>query len=87
MLSGYRGQFHYNGLDWDAPHEYPDVEQVNPGDTVKAYLAFMRPGMHFKNIYEGMEFLVREGSRTVGKGTIVKILDLETSVKRNKLNR
>ena len=81
VFSNYRPQFYYNGHDWDAPQTYPDVEQVNPGDTVRAYLGFLSPKEHFGKIYIGMEFLIREGARTVGKGVITKIKDLEQSAK------
>ena len=80
--SDYRPQFYYNGQDWDAPHEYPDVEKVNPGETVRAYLAFLSPQEHLGIIYVGMEFLVREGARTVGKGKVTKIIELEQSAAR-----
>jgi translation elongation factor EF-Tu-like GTPase len=79
----YRPQFYYDGHDWDAPHEYPDVEQVNPGDTVRAYLAFLSPHEHLGKLYVGKEFLIREGARTVGRGKITKILELEDSAKRH----
>lgn len=82
-FSGYRGQFFYEGMDCDAVQEYPDVEEVMPGETVRAYLAFLSPNLHYKKVYEGMTFLVREGERTVGKGTVTKIIDLEESAKCN----
>ncbi|WP_412970788.1 hypothetical protein [Glaciecola sp. MF2-115] len=81
VFSGYRGQFYYDGLDFDARQEYPDVETVKPGETVRTYLAFMSPKLHHKKLYEGMEFLVREGAKTVGKGTVTKVIDLEKSAK------
>jgi len=71
-FNDYRPQFYYNGHDWDAPHEYPDVQQVNPGDTVRAYLAFLSPHEHVGKVHVGMEFLIREGTRTVGKGKVTK---------------
>ena len=80
--SNYRPQFYYNDHDWDAPHIYPDVERVNPGDTVRAYLGFLSPKEHWGKLYVGMKFLIREGSRTVGRGVITKILELEQSAKR-----
>ena len=40
-LSGYRPQFHYNGHDWDALHNYGEVTEVHPGETVTAYLTFL----------------------------------------------
>lgn len=75
VYSGYRPQFSYNDIDWDAEHEYPDVAVVNPGDAVRTYLRFFRPEAHFGMIYVGMPFRIREGSRTVGEGTITSIVD------------
>ena len=79
VFDNYRPQFYYAGGDWDAPHEYPDVEQVNPGDTVRAYLCFLSPHAHLGKIYPGMAFLIREGPRIVGYGSVLKIMDLERS--------
>ena len=75
-FSGYRPQFYYDGMDWDAIQEYPDVEQVLPGQTVRTLLTFSRPQVHFGRVVEGMEFLVREGQRTVAHGRVTKILAL-----------
>ncbi len=85
-LNGYRPQFFYYGKDWDAPHEYPDVEKVNPGDTVRAFLGFLSPQEHVNKIHVGMEFLIREGSKTVGRGVVIKILALVESAKRDTLS-
>lgn len=82
----YRPQFYYNSGDWDAQHEYPDVEEVKPGETVRVFLAFMSPQEHLGKIHVGMEFLIREGARTVGRGKITEILELETSAKRHATN-
>ncbi len=81
VASGYRGQFYYDGNDWDAPQTFIDVEKVLPGETVKIYLGFLSPEEHFGKIYEGMPFEVREGARTVAKGIVTKIIDLEQSAK------
>lgn len=86
-FDGYRPQFYYDGHDWDAHQSYPDVKQVNPGDTVRTYLAFLSPDEHFGNVYVDMEFLIREGSRTVAKGIVTKILKLEESANRVKLDK
>lgn len=80
-FSKYRPQFYYNNSDWVAQHEYPDTEKVYPGDTVRAYLAFMSPQEHLGKLHVGMEFLIREGARTVGKGKVTKILELKASAK------
>jgi translation elongation factor EF-Tu-like GTPase len=80
-FSGYRPQFYYDGMDWDAVQQYPDVEKVLPGQTVRALLSFSRPQMHFGRVIEGMEFLVREGQRTVARGRVTKILGLADRAK------
>jgi translation elongation factor EF-Tu-like GTPase len=82
VFSGYRPQFYYQGDDWDAIHTYLGVEQVNPGDTVTAQLRFVRPQFHVGKIAVRMEFLIREGNRTVAKGKVTKTLDLEKTAAR-----
>jgi len=78
-VSGYRPQFYYDGMNWDAPHTFPDVEVVNPGDTVRSLIGFLSPKKHFGKVYIGMQFQIREGDRIVGKGKITKIIELEKS--------
>ncbi|MCF6244674.1 MAG: hypothetical protein L3J43_06520 [Sulfurovum sp.] len=78
----YRPQFYYNKRDWVADHQYPDIDtKIYPGDTVKAFLTFMSPQEHINKVFKGMEFLIREGSRTVARGKIVRILELGLSSK------
>jgi translation elongation factor EF-Tu-like GTPase len=81
-FSGYRPQFYYDGHDWDAIQTYPDVERVNPGDTVRVYLTFMSPEMHVGKICAGTMFLLREGHKTVGYGRVTRVLELEQSAPR-----
>ena len=78
-FSDYRPQFYYAGHDWDAPHEYPDVRQVNPGDTVRAFLCFLSPEKHIGVVRPGMPFLIREGRNIIGYGSVTRIVDLEQS--------
>jgi translation elongation factor EF-Tu-like GTPase len=78
----YRPQFYYDGHDWDARHVYPDVKQVNPGDTVRAYLGFLSPAEHLGKVHREMPFEIREGARTVGRGKVTKVLELEESANR-----
>ena len=80
-FAGYRPQFYYDGMDWDAAHEYPDVEKVLPGQTVRTLLTFSRPQVHLGRVVVGMEFLVREGQRTVAHGRVTKILGLSERAK------
>ncbi len=80
-FQGYRPQFYYSGRDWDAVQHYPDVDQVNPGETARVCFTFISPDQHFGKIQLGTIFLVREGARTVGYGKVTKILELEKSAK------
>ena len=80
--SGYRPQFYYDGLDHDAIQTFIDKEFVNPGEIVKAYLTFLHPDLHLGNLCPGKAFLIREGNRIVGYGSIVKVLDLEDSARK-----
>ncbi|WP_211482469.1 hypothetical protein [Collimonas sp. OK607] len=79
----YRPQFYYDGHDWDARHIYPDVKQANPGDTVRAFLGFLSPAEHLGKIYPDMTFEIREGARTVGRGRVTRIIELEESAIRS----
>lgn len=74
VKSGYRGQFFYNGSDWDAPQEFIDKEICNPGETVKVKLQTLSPHFHVGQFFVGQTFETREGSKTVGRGKITKIL-------------
>lgn len=80
--SGYRPQFYYDGQDWAAHQEYPDVEWVHPGETARTLLRFLSPDAHLGRIHVGMEFEVREGAQLVGRGRITKILNLAESAAR-----
>ena len=82
VYSGYRPQFFYEGRDWDAVHEYPDVPYVSPGDSVRAYLAFASPDAHVGRVSAGMMFQCREGARVVATGQVLRVLDLEESARR-----
>jgi translation elongation factor EF-Tu-like GTPase len=79
VRSDYRPQFYYDGHDWDAAHTYPDVECVNPGNTVRVILSFLRPDAHLGRLQVGTAFLIREGRKIVGYGSISKLVDLEAS--------
>jgi elongation factor Tu len=81
-FSGYRPQFYYDGEDWDAIQEFPDVVSVSPGQTVRTFLRFLSPAAHVGRVHPGMEFQVREGNRVVGHGRVTRILHLEESARR-----
>ena len=81
-FSGYRPQFYYDAQDWDADQEYPDVDAVLPGQTVRALLRFLSPDAHIGRVHPGMEFQAREGARVVAHGRVTKILHLPESAER-----
>ena len=72
--NGYRGQFFYNGRDWDAPQQFIDKEICNLGETVKVYLQTLSTDFHVGQFYVGKEFEIREGAKTVGRGKITKVI-------------
>ena len=74
VATAYRGQFYYDNHDWDAPQQFLDKEWCEPGDTVKVLLQTASPDFHCGKFFVGKEFEVREGSKTVGKGRITKVL-------------
>ena len=74
VKSGYRGQFFYNGSDWDAPQEFIDKEICNLGENVNIRLQTSSPDFHVGQFYVGQAFETREGAKTVGRGKITKIL-------------
>lgn len=86
--NGYRGQFYYNGKDWDAPQQFMDKVWCNPGETVRVQLQTLSSEYHVGQIKQGMEFETREGSKTVGRGKVLKVFrddfaywDQETFIK------
>ena len=74
VCSGYRGQFYYDGINYDAGQEFIDKEYCNTGEIVKVYLQTLSPNNHIGKFYIGKEFEIREGNKTVGKGKITKII-------------
>jgi elongation factor Tu len=76
-ISGYRPQFYYD--------EHYNVPEVYPGQTVTARLTFLSPQFHLEKLYIGKEFLIREGQKTVAKGRIIKILNLQKSAEEAKI--
>ena len=74
VASGYRGQFYYNGKDWDAPQEFIEKEICNLGETVKVHLQTISTDFHVGQFLAGQKFEIREGAKIVGRGKITKIL-------------
>ena len=63
------------GILNDARHTFPDVEEVQPGDTVKSQLTLVDPAQQRGRLYKGFTFTVQEGRRIVGHGRITKVLN------------
>lgn len=74
VRSGYRGQFFYDGNDWDASQEFMDKDVCVLGDTVAVRLITLSPLFHVGQFYIGKTFEVREGKKIVGHGKITKIV-------------
>ena len=81
--NGHQPQFHYSGHDVSARQLYPDVLQVNRRDTARANFAFLSYQEHIGNVFEGMDFSIREGQITVGRGKAQKVIDLPLSTGRS----
>jgi translation elongation factor EF-Tu-like GTPase len=74
--TGYRGQFYYDGTDWDAEQTFVGRDRVDPGGTITATVVFTRPEAHEGKLSVGTVFLIREGLKTVGYGKVTRILNL-----------
>lgn len=73
VFDGYRGQFYYDGRDWDATQEFQDKEVCCPGEKVKVAHQFTSISRHKGQLHVGKRFFIREGSRTVGRGVITAV--------------
>lgn len=71
FFSGYRPQFFFRTTDVTGTVTLPEgTEMVMPGDNVELTGELICPVA----MEEGMRFAIREGGRTIGAGTITKIL-------------
>ncbi|MFK7032208.1 EF-Tu C-terminal domain-related protein [Flavobacterium oreochromis] len=61
VASGYRGQFFYDGRDWDAPQEFIDKKYCNPGEKVQVKLTTLSPFLHIDKFKIG----IRERGRNL----------------------
>jgi len=72
FFKGYRPQFYIRTTDVTGDVTLPEgVEMVMPGDNVSMEVKLIQPVA----MEERMRFAIREGGRTVGAGTVVKILE------------
>lgn len=71
ITSGYRPQLFIRTADVTGAIKLKKGEMAMPGDTVEIVVELIEPVA----IEEGMNFALREGGKTVGAGTIGKILE------------
>jgi len=72
FFNGYKPQFYIRTTDVTGSIKLPEgVEMVMPGDNVKMTLELIYPVA----LEKGLRFAIREGGRTVGAGTISRILE------------
>lgn len=71
VLAGYRPQFYFRTTDVTGEISLPKgVEMINPGDNTTISVKLIAPIA----VEEGSKFSIREGGRTVGAGTVTKII-------------
>lgn len=71
FFTGYRPQFFFRTTDVTGTVTLPEgVEMVMPGDNLEISAELIHPVA----MEEGMRFAIREGGRTIGAGTVTKIL-------------
>lgn len=71
FFTGYRPQFYFRTTDVTGTVTLPEgVEMVMPGDNVELIGELLHPIA----MEEGMRFAIREGGKTIGAGTVSKIL-------------
>ncbi len=71
FFTGYRPQFFFRTTDVTGTVTLPEgVEMVMPGDNLEIAAELIHPVA----MEEGMRFAIREGGRTIGAGTVTKIL-------------
>lgn len=72
FFSGYRPQFYFRTTDVTGTVTLPTgTEMVMPGDNIELSAELLVPIA----MEEGMRFAIREGGRTIGAGTVSKIIE------------
>ena len=76
-FSGYRPQvkFSFSEMQTSGQQTFIDAEVVYPGDTVKAEFKILSVALFANCLEEGMNFEFREGSRIIGIGEIIEIVN------------
>jgi elongation factor Tu len=72
FVTGYSPQFYFRTTDVTGEIKLGEgVEMVNPGDNVSISVTLQKPIA----MDEGVRFAIREGGRTVGSGTVTKVIE------------
>ena len=72
FFNNYRPQFYFRTTDVTGVCELPEgIEMCMPGDNVEMTVELIHPVA----MEEGLRFAIREGGRTVGSGTVTKIIE------------
>jgi elongation factor Tu len=72
FFTGYRPQFFFRTTDVTGSIALPEgTEMCMPGDNVEMTIELIAPIA----IEEGLKFSIREGGRTVGAGSVIKIVE------------
>jgi len=72
FFKGYRPQFYFRTTDVTGVAQLPaGTEMVMPGDNVQMEVELISPVAMEK----GLRFAIREGSRTIGAGTVSDIVE------------
>jgi len=72
FFNGYRPQFYIKTTDVTGSIELPEgVEMVMPGDNIDMKIKLIYP----MALEQGLRFAIREGGRTVGAGTVTRIIE------------
>jgi translation elongation factor EF-Tu-like GTPase len=76
-FSGYRPQvkFAFSEMQTSGQQMFLDKNIVYPGETVTAEIAIIGTAFFENTLSEGLDFEFREGSRIIGTGKIIKILN------------
>jgi elongation factor Tu len=72
FFTGYRPQFYFRTTDVTGDVALPEgIEMIMPGDHTEMEVKLITPIA----MEEGLRFAIREGGRTVGAGSITKIIE------------
>jgi elongation factor Tu len=72
FFNGYKPQFYIRTTDVTGSIELPEgVEMVMPGDNINMKIKLIYPVA----LEQGLRFAIREGGRTVGAGSVIRVIE------------